>query len=320
MSLASRAPGVSPALLSVTSPRRFLLLTFHRVNDDGHPFFGGTPVALFRRQLEALRRSFDVRPLGELLARVRDSGEVPPNAAAVTFDDGYRDNYTHAFPVLRELGVPATIFLVTRALDENALIWHDRVFDAFHRTERDRLELDGTVGSLGSTAERETVMNGFLAKIRRVSPEERDARIDALVEALDVGPIAGGAWDKLRWDEVREMARGGIDFGSHTVDHPILSQVSEEEARRQVRESRARIEEELDEPVTAFAYPNGRPGDFDASTKRILEEEGFECALTTEPGANDAGTDRFELRRVGMWGDDPQLSVLRLARSRLVWN
>ena len=115
--LTSRVPGVSRVVLSVTRPRRFLLLTFHRVNDEGHPFFGGTPVELFRRQMETLRRYFDVWPLGELVDRVRETGQVPLNAAAITFDDGYRDNFTHAFPVLRELGLPATIFLVTRALD-----------------------------------------------------------------------------------------------------------------------------------------------------------------------------------------------------------
>ena len=104
-------------------------LSYHRVNDSGHPFFGGTPTRLFRRQMDLLRSRFDVQPL-----RVLTSGDVPRNAVAITFDDGYRDNYTHAFPILRELGIPATIFLVTEAVDGNGMIWHDRIFDAYHRT------------------------------------------------------------------------------------------------------------------------------------------------------------------------------------------
>ena len=105
--------------------------------------------------------------------------------------------------------------------------------------------------------------------------------------------------------------------GLRHLDHPILSCVSEDEARRQIRDSKARIESELDRTTTAFAYPNGRAIDFDAVTKRILNEEGFRCAVTTVDGANDATSDPLALRRVGMWGDDPYLSVLRLARARI---
>ncbi len=147
-------------------------------------------------------------------------------------------------------------------------------------------------------------------------PTERDRKIESLAAELRVGPPEVGVWDKLRWDEVREMARGGIDFGAHTLDHPILKYVSAEEARRQIRGSRERIEQELGTRVTTFAYPNGRAEDFDESTKRILKEEGFTCAVTTVGGANDASTDPFALRRVGMWDEDPGLSVLRLAWSR----
>ena len=159
VSLSSRAPGVTRAFLASTRPRRFLVLCYHRVNDDAHPFFTGIPVALFRRQMEALRRHFTVLPLAELAERARRK-DLPRNGVAVTFDDGYRDNYTNAFPVLRDLGLPATIFLTTDSLDRNALLWHDRVFDAFHRTRK---------------AEARASFATVLARLRRSSPEDRDA-------------------------------------------------------------------------------------------------------------------------------------------------
>jgi peptidoglycan/xylan/chitin deacetylase (PgdA/CDA1 family) len=96
-----------------------------------------------------------------------------------------------------------------------------------------------------------------------------------------------------------------------------LTFVSEEEARRQIRESKRRIEAELGSKVTMFAYPNGSASDFNRSTQRIVEEEGFTLAVTTVPGANDEATDPYSLRRTSMWGDDPQLSALRLAWARL---
>jgi peptidoglycan/xylan/chitin deacetylase (PgdA/CDA1 family) len=93
--------------------------------------------------------------------------------------------------------------------------------------------------------------------------------------------------------------------------------VSEEEARRQIRESKKRIEAELGSPITMFAYPNGSATDFDRSTQRIVEEEGLVLAVTTVSGGNDESTNPYSLRRTGMWGDDPQLSTLRLAWARM---
>ncbi len=271
------------------------------MNDDGHPFFKGTSLALFRRQMEALRRHFDVLPLDELAERARRR-ELPRNGVAITFDDGYRDNYTNAFPLLRELGLPATIFLATDALDRGALLWHDRVFDAFHRTRR---------------KEARASFSSELARLRRMSPQDRDRRIAALLEELGVESNGASGWEKLSWREAREMASQGISFGAHTIDHPILTCVSEEEARRQIRESKDRIEKELGSKVTMFAYPNGGTADFDRTTERIVAEEGFSLAVSTIAGANDASTNPFALRRTGMWGDDPRLSALRLAWTRM---
>ena len=300
VSLASQAPGVTRVFLASTRPRRFVILCYHRVNDDDHPFFTGTPLGLFRRQMETLRRYFTVLPLEELAERARRK-DLPRNGVALTFDDGYRDNYTDAFLVLRDLELPATIFLTTSALDENALIWHDRVFDAFNRTLRTEMRAS---------------LPAVLAQLRRSSPEERDSRITQLLEDLGIEPGVPGGWEKLTWPQVREMASQGITFGAHTLDHPILTCVSEEEARRQIRESKRRIEAELGSKVTMFAYPNGAASDFDQTTERIVGEEGFSLAVTTVFGANDESTNPYALRRTGMWGDDPQLSMLRLALAR----
>lgn len=312
----ARARWFVSALLALSRPRRFLVLTYHRVNDSRHPFFGGTRVALFREQMRLLRDHFSVLPLFELVERAQAS-ELPPNGVAVTFDDGYRDNYERAFPILSELSLPATIFLVTDALDNNEMIWHDRVFDAFHRTARGELTFEGTVLGLSSFEDKEKALRTVLRSVRGTSPDERRAIVGTVVDQLKVSPPNDASWDKLSWDEVREMYAGGIRFGAHTLDHPILSHVDSNEARRQIRGSKARIEEELDQTVTEFAYPNGSAVDFNQDTMRILAEEGFRSAVTTIGGGNDGQSDPMVLRRVGMWGDDPHLSVLRLARIRL---
>lgn len=305
---------LAPAVLALTAPTRFLVLTYHRVNDEGHPFFGGVPLGLFRRQMETVWRLFSVLPLEELVRRSRE-GPVPRNGLAITFDDGYRDNFANAFPILRDLDLPATIFLVPDAIDADPLLWHDRVFDAFHRSAEDALEFEGRKLPLATLAERKRSLRVVLSRLRSSNPEIRDAFIESVLGELDLKPDPDG-FAKLTWDQVRSMGRAGISFGAHTLDHPILSRVSPGEARRQVSESKRRIEAELGVEVTAFAYPNGSASDFDAGTEKIVEEEGFGFALTTVPGANDARTPPFRLHRVGMWGNDPSLSALRLVWDR----
>jgi hypothetical protein len=191
------------------------------------------------------------------------------------------------------------------------------VFDALDRTSADRVVFEGTALPLGTLAQKHAALAEVLSFLRNAAPPARDDGIDSLLEQLGIVTPPTEGWDKLNWDQIREMRANGVRFGAHTLDHPILSRVSEAEARRQIHESKERIASELDTPVTDFAYPNGRSVDFDATTKRILGEEGFRCAVTTIGGANDASSDPFTLRRVGMWGDDPYLSALRLARSRL---
>jgi peptidoglycan/xylan/chitin deacetylase (PgdA/CDA1 family) len=118
----------------------------------------------------------------------------------------------------------------------------------------------------------------------------------------------------LTWADVAALAGGGIAFGAHTVTHPVLSTLSAAEARDEIVRSKEAIERCLGRPVRLFAYPNGGPEDFDAATKRILRDAGFDGATTTMWGANDGTTDPFELRRVRYWGSDPVRGL-----ARLVW-
>lgn len=311
----ARTPLFLKSLLSLTRPGRFLILTYHRVNDDAHPFFAGMPTRLFREQMRAVQECFAIRPLEELVEGAA-SGRLPRNAVAVTFDDGYRDNYTHAFPVLKELNIPATIYLVTEALDDQLLIWHDRVFDGMHRTEKNVVTFEARELVLTSEGDRHAALATILSVLRVQTPEEREDCVARLLADLGIHSAPERGWEKLSWHEAREMRRSGVRFGAHTLDHPILSHVGEAEARRQISRSKARIESELETAIAEFAYPNGRDTDFTAETKRILAEEGFRSAVTTIEGPNDASSDMLSLRRLGLWGKDPYLSVMRLARSR----
>jgi peptidoglycan/xylan/chitin deacetylase (PgdA/CDA1 family) len=290
----------------------FQILSYHRVNDARQRFFPGVPVERFRRQMEALARVATVLPLGELAARM-ETGDVPPRSVAVTFDDGYRDNYEHAFPVLRRLGLPATIFLTTGPLDTGAPLWHDRVFDAFERAGDGCVTMAGQELPMAPLPTRRRTLRSVLAHLRSLDRDARERAVRDLEQQVGEGTCRDGGSRMLSWEQVVEMAGAGIEFGAHTVSHPILTRIPPAEAAEEIRLSRASIESRLGRRVDAFAYPNGTREDFDAGIQAMLREQGFRCAVTTLWGVNDADSPPFELRRIGFWNTDPGLLPLRLA-------
>jgi peptidoglycan/xylan/chitin deacetylase (PgdA/CDA1 family) len=286
--------------------RNAQILIYHRVNNEGDPYFGGIPPKLFESQMAYLASRFTVLPLDDLVSALRERA-LPPNAVAVTLDDGYRDNYLEAFPILQRHSIPATVFLTTSAIGSDRPLWHDDVFSAFRETTAPALEAFGPQsigGSLATVPDRLRVQREVLGYLRVVSDEERVEGVARLREALRVGPSRPVPGLMLSWDEARAMSRGGIRFGSHTVSHPVLSRVGRDRARRELQDSKSAIEERLGLSVEGFAYPNGTPADFLPETKALVRECGYRFAVTTSPGANDEATDAFELRRGTPWEED----------------
>jgi peptidoglycan/xylan/chitin deacetylase (PgdA/CDA1 family) len=296
--------------VSFLQPRRsrnFQILVYHRVDDAVDQGLPSMPVATFRRQMEYLARHFSVCAL-EDVTDVERRERIPENAVVITLDDGYRDNYRNAFPILRELSLPATIFLATGSIGSGKILWHDRVFRAFGRTTESSLPEFGperTTYPLGSRQERRASRDRVLRFLKTLDGEARLGWIDQLVEKLEVQDPCTDRDLMLDWDEVRKMHQAGISFGSHTVTHAILSALGPGRARQELVDSKRTIERELGAPVRCFAYPNGKAGDFNEETKAILREAGYSCALTTIFGTNpcggpEAGQDPMELKRIGI--------------------
>jgi peptidoglycan/xylan/chitin deacetylase (PgdA/CDA1 family) len=309
----------TPPFLSWDAARRLQILIYHRVNDERDPYFPATPVAVFASQMEHLARTHRVLPLDAAVAGLA-RGDLPRNAAAITFDDGYRDNLHHAFPILRRLGLPATLYLATGAIGTGRVLWHDRVFVAFRETRAPRMEgvLPGDhAWPLRTVEERLHAQRATLAHLRSLAEADRDRVIERLSASLGVAPVAGAPSLMLDWDEVRTMHRGGIAMGSHTVTHPILSKLPADRGREELLESKRAIERAIGAPVTGLAYPNGSPSDFDDATKTLLRESGYEYAVTTIPGANRGGTDPHELRRGTPWDEDLCTFAFRLDYNKM---
>lgn len=303
---------LSLPLLKKHRNSHFQILLYHRVNDEDDPFFRGIPTKVFERQMEILCRFFNVLPLEELMERM-PKGDIPPNAVAITFDDGYRDNYENGFPILKRFNLPAAIFLTTGGIDSQHLLWHDRVFDAFRWTKAGSVSFEGREYPLRILSERRSALDAILGKIRMCTPEDRENLIGQLIHNLGVVDSHRDCWQKLTWQEIDEMSKERISFLAHTVTHPILTRMPIAGAENEILASKATIEKRLRCSVRFFSYPNGSRDDFNESIKKILKDAGFMGAVTTLWGTNGKDTNPFELRRIKIWGDlNLQTFALRL--------
>jgi peptidoglycan/xylan/chitin deacetylase (PgdA/CDA1 family) len=308
-----------PGLLS--SPEtRYEIFIYHRVLPRNELFaIDVVRTCDFARQMEILANNFRVVSLLQLAEEVR-CRQLKPNTVCITFDDGYHDNYKYAFPILKEKGVPATIFLATGAIGNQRQLWHDRVLKAVEMAEISQLQwkLNGKeIWNFNSTIERRRFAFSLLLEIRHKPPHLRDLEIETLLAACGIKSERHSGSEMLSWDEVKEMHQNGISFGAHTVTHPILSLIANNELDFEISNSKRMIEERIGETIQVFAYPNGQVGDYDQRAKAILQAHGFRCAVTTQRGMNCVTDDLFELRRVAGRENNINHFAARILASRM---
>jgi peptidoglycan/xylan/chitin deacetylase (PgdA/CDA1 family) len=234
----------------------------------------------FRKQIKYIAENFKILRLDQLVAMIRSKLSLPERAAVITIDDGYKDIYEYAYPVLQEFNMPATIFLATGHLDNEQLFWWDQVAYILNQTTRRQLDLE-ELGNyrLEDEDSRLRAIASIKKKLLRLPDDRRILLIDKLSRICQVKiPRHLGREVLLSWEDVREMSRGGVDFGAHTVNHTILTRVPIERARDEIVESKTTLEKRLNKRVTAFSYPNG---DFDASIAELVARNGFTCAVST---------------------------------------
>ncbi len=299
--------------------RPLTILVYHRV--AGPDPLSITPVLpdLFERQVAHLARHYNVVTLERVLDLWAAGEPHPANCVVLTFDDGYRDNYLAAFPILRKYGVPSTVFLTVGSIGTGNALWFDRVFHLLDRTERSFVEIDGLEGRLrlGDVCDKASAASALLSHFKRLGMNEREREIARLRERLGVRSEADGRRLMLDWPQIREMAAAGIRFGAHTRSHTILTRMTADQMRDELVAPKQDIEGQLGQPVRTFAYPNGEVGDYNPAAIELLRATGYEAAVTTVRRTNRFGDDRYALGRIGPWPHHLPSFALRLAWGNL---
>lgn len=298
------APGGSQGRLST--------LIFHRVLSEPDPIFPGEPdIRRFDEMLGWVKRWFNVLPLDRavhLLARK----QLPARAMTITFDDGYADNAENALPVLQKHGMSATFFIATSFLDGGRM-WNDTVIEAVRNCNRAELDLvDLGLGrcTIVSPDEKRVAIEGILRQIKYESPADRLERVQAIAKVAG-SRLSDGLM--MRSDQVRALRNAGMQIGAHTLNHPILARLSDEDARFEMQGSKAFLENLLGEEVPLFAYPNGRPDqDYQRRHAILAQEAGFTAAVSTAPGVALPDADMFQIPRFTPWDRTPMRFGLRM--------
>lgn len=294
------------------------ILIFHRVHAEADPLFPGERAAGdFDRLCMRLAQWFKVLPLDEALMMQRE-GRLPARAAAITFDDGYRDNHDVALPILQRHGLNACFFIATGFIDGGRM-WNDTLIETVRRHAGSVLDLHGTaLAELGCLKvsgweERRTVLHLMLERAKYLEFAARQHFVDELLARSAVQAPSDLMMDS---EQVRALRRAGMVIGGHTVAHPILARLNEFEARREIGEGKQQLESLLGERVSLFAYPNGRPNqDYTAAHAQMVSELGFTAAVTTAPGAARAEDDPFQIPRFTPWDAAEWRFGLRLVQN-----
>jgi len=249
----------------------------------------------FRKHLRWLRDDFRVLPLAEIVSRLASGQPLPPRAVALTFDDGWRDNFEFALPALEEAGAPATVFLVADRVGSAGAFWPDEV--AARMGAASPGERSGILADLGLDAGRSPTE--ALLDLLKDQPEDRRERALERIREHTPSPPDFGR-ELLDWHEIDTMATRGIAFESHGCTHAILTGLDDERIFDELARARAILRDHGHGRHALLAYPSGAHDD---GTRALARRAGYRAAVTTQPGLADPAADFLALPRIGMHDD-----------------
>ena len=280
---------------------RLSILIFHRVHSVPDPLFPDEPdVARFEQIVLWLKEWFNVLPLDEAVVRLQQ-GNLPPRAAAITFDDGYADNFLCAHPILRKHGLPATFFIATGFLDGGRM-WNDTIIESIRGVAVP--EIDGKFLGLGvlplkTLEEKRSTLARIIPAVKHLPTDQRADTVSRIAESCRAN-LPDDLM--LSTQQLQQLRAEGAGIGAHTVTHPILAKLDNAVAKREIADSRDQLEEILGERVGLFAYPNGRLGnDYSPPHAGIVKSLGFDAAVATNWGTCSKASDIFQLPRFTPW-------------------
>jgi peptidoglycan/xylan/chitin deacetylase (PgdA/CDA1 family) len=306
--------GLNKRLILKKSRREFLILMYHRVifrkkiNSTIQPGMFVTPQT-FEMHLKFLKKNFNILPLS-YIKNLNNINSSDRPVCFITFDDGWKDFYNYAYPLIVHYSAYATVFLPTSFVGTDKMFWTDKFLNLYAQYNKRKInivkkfyihnpvirEIDRLKGGIDSKKE------NAIEILKRLRSEEI---MDVLKVLEEITGKNNDIHERhfLNWDEIEEIKESGfIEFGSHSVNHRIMNTLNDDEIIGEVVESKNTIIEKKvnSKDFYAFCYPNGV---FNDSIVEIVKSAGYDAAVTTEKGWNNLNCDLYKLKRIGIHDD-----------------
>lgn len=266
------------------------------------------PIDKFKWQMTYLKKNYHVISLEEYVNCIKLKKQMK-KVAIITFDDGYMNNFTNAYPILKDLGLPATIFITTNYINTNNLIWHDMLFLYLQQIVKNKKKycfiFDDLKLLINSQKSFEANIDLILKKMKSINENARASIIESIQQVLDDKEIDSSECQILDKESIYKISEdNSIRIGAHTCSHAILSQLEAVDKKNEIEKSLEIISQILpNQNFKSFAFPNGGFSDFDKDCLRILKEKNCDCAVTSIVGLADDKDDLYLIKRIPMAGD-----------------
>jgi len=320
----------SRALRLLHRGRYLTVLTYHRVMDkpDYFPFdedLISASTSQFRAHLDFVTKHFDVVNFRILRERMEKDNSIPPRALIVTFDDGYRDNHEVAWPILKEYGITATMFVTAGFIGKKRMFWWDKIAHIVKTTEKKdaRIEIPHSAPvELGAFADRQSAARLIIRTVKNLPDGEKENFIGRLASDMGVALNEDEHTLTMSWDQVRELSANGIEIGGHSVNHPIFSNTGDQRLREEVSGAKRIIEEQIGREVLTFGSP-GRgiltaeeKPKFERRLRGVISESGYAfCTMYMWGLGYEKGFQPYGVPRISIESHDSA----RLFRAKLAY-
>jgi len=288
----------------VLSRNKLNILIYHQVVESFDPMRPTEPTRDdFYRQMLLIKQYYNPIALSDAVKLLAQS-KLPANSICITFDDGYLNNFSIAAPILKELALPATIFVATK-FSEGSNMWNDNLIDLI--SDPARIKFDLSLIDLGICEAHSLIQRRLLVDkvIKKVKYTPYQQRLQLVSQILLVNGKLSSSAKMMSPIQLKKLAQQGIEIAAHTHDHPILAVLEPAEQKAQITQSQQKLTEWLGVPIKGFAYPNGRwSTDYNSETIDALNQCEFDYAVSTDNGVSTPSTNPMQLNRFTPWNKD----------------
>jgi peptidoglycan/xylan/chitin deacetylase (PgdA/CDA1 family) len=277
--------GINTLLRSLTA-RRGRVLVYHGVTKQVPEVFNWQQIRLdrFVEHMRYLKKHYNVVPLPVILEHMTRKKEFPKRCVALTFDDGYENNFSVVYPLLKELNFPATFFISTAFIENgNKSLWFDAIYNEITNHRGSEIDLSSCgfgIVNTSTTSAKSRAIDWLCDELKTLSYVEMEAKLQCILKRVEIRMGEPVLFPGMNWEQVRTLAADPlITIGGHSHRHLVLTNVSEEEAWKEIIINKQLLEKNIGKSVTVFSYPNGN---WNSKLISLLKRAGYEFALTVE--------------------------------------